>query len=96
VTFVEAVLGTTISVPTLGGSPVSLKLPAGTPSGRTFRVLGKGVRRKDGTTGDLLVTVEVAVPQKLSDEARTALERFAAAAPHDPRAGLFPKVGEPA
>jgi molecular chaperone DnaJ len=96
ITFAEAALGATVSVPTLGGPPVSLKLPPGTPSGRTLRVRGKGVRRKDGTTGDLLVTVEVAVPAQLSDEARAALEQFAAATPADPRAALFSGVGESA
>ena len=96
VTFAEAALGAAISVPTLGGLPVSLKLPPGTPSGRTFRVRGKGIRRKDGTLGDLLLTVEVAVPANLSDEARAALEQFAAAAPGDPRAGLFPSAEESA
>ena len=59
-------------------------------NGRTFRVKGKGVRRKDGTNGDVLATVEVAVPQKLADEAREALERYAAlTGDHDPRADLF-------
>ena len=48
---------------------MSLKIPAGTASGRTFRVRGRGVARKDGTRGDLLVTVEVAVPRPLDDEA---------------------------
>ena len=49
---------------------------------------GRGVPTKSGTNGDLLVTVEVAVPKDLSDEARAALERYAEAAPHDPRAHL--------
>ncbi len=93
ITFAEAALGATVSVPTLGGLPVSLKVAPGTPSGRTFRVRGKGVRRKDGTMGDLLVTVEVTVPAELSHAARTALEQFAAAAPADPRASLFSRVG---
>ncbi|MDQ1681300.1 MAG: molecular chaperone DnaJ [Frankiaceae bacterium] len=96
VTFAEAALGATVTVPTLGGPPVSLKIPPGTPSGRTFRVRGKGVRRKDGTLGDLLVTVEVAVPESLTAEARAALEQFAAATPADPRATLFSGVGETA
>jgi molecular chaperone DnaJ len=79
-TFSEAALGAQVPVPTLDG-PVTLKVPPGTSSGRTFRVRGRGVPGK----GDLLVTVEVAVPQKLSSEARKALEAFAAAAPEDPR-----------
>jgi molecular chaperone DnaJ len=69
---------------------VSLRIPAGTPSGRTFRVRGKGVRRKDGTAGDMLVTVTVQVPQELSDKARDALEQFRdATAGPDLRAGLL-------
>jgi molecular chaperone DnaJ len=88
VTFPEAALGATVKVPTLEGSPVSVKIAPGTTTGRTLRVRGKGVTRRDGTRGDLLLTVEVAVPQQISDEARTALETFAAASPTDPRAHL--------
>ena len=70
--------------------PVSLRIPAGTPNGRTFRVRGKGVRRKDGTTGDMLVTVNVQVPHELNDKARDALETFRdATAGADPRAELL-------
>src|SRR5699024_996811 len=63
VTFDEAALGAEISVPTLHGAPVRLKIPAGTPSGRTFRARGKGAPRKDGSMADLLVTVQVEVPK---------------------------------
>jgi molecular chaperone DnaJ len=86
ITFAEAALGTTLRVPTLDGS-VALKVAPGTPSGRTLRVRGRGVPKK-GKHGDLLVTVEVAVPHKLSGEAREALERFAAAQQDDPRAQI--------
>ncbi|MGW6568241.1 molecular chaperone DnaJ [Streptomyces sp. NPDC054975] len=90
VTFGEAALGGEIKVPTLGGPPVTLKLPAGTPNGRTMRARGKGAVRKDGTRGDLLVTVEVAVPKELDDKAREALETYRqATAGEDPRAELF-------
>jgi molecular chaperone DnaJ len=87
VTYPEAALGANITVPTLD-APVTLKIPAGTSSGRTFRVRGRGVPKKNGAPGDLLVTVEVAVPAKLNDEAREALEKYAAAAEHDPREHL--------
>ncbi|HVS68943.1 MAG TPA: molecular chaperone DnaJ [Mycobacteriales bacterium] len=88
VTFPEAALGTTVKVPTLDGSTVSVKIPAGTASGRVLRVRGKGVARRAGGHGDLLVTVEVAVPTSVSDRAREALEAYAAAQPDNPRAHL--------
>ena len=70
--------------------PVNLRIPAGTPNGRTFRVRGKGVRRQDGTVGDLLVTVEVEVPKQLNDEAREALQTFRkATGDTDPREDLL-------
>ena len=90
VTFPEAALGAEVKVPTLAGQPVTLRIPPGTSSGRTFRVRGKGVARRDGTRGDLLVTVEVAVPARLDGKAREALEAFkAATAGDDPRPGLL-------
>ncbi|NHC46584.1 molecular chaperone DnaJ [Motilibacter aurantiacus] len=90
VSFPEAALGTELKVPTLGGNPVTLRLPAGTANGRTMRARGKGATRKDGTRGDLLVTVQVAVPAKLSAKAKAALEAYAeATAGDDPRAGFY-------
>ncbi len=90
VTFPEAALGAEILVPTLGGPPVKVKLPAGTPNGRTLRVRGKGATRKDGTRGDLLVNVEVAVPQRVDAEARLALESYrSATAGEDVRSELI-------
>jgi molecular chaperone DnaJ len=89
VTFAELALGGTITVPTLDGT-VTLKVPAGTASGRTFRVRGRGVQRRNGTAGDLLVTVEVAVPARLDDTAKEALEAYVAATKDlDPRADLL-------
>lgn len=94
VTFEEATLGAEVKVPVLGASPVTLKVPAGTQNGRTFRVKGKGVTRKDATRGDLLVTVEVAVPQKLTAAAREALEAYRAAmGEQSPRADLLERAG---
>ncbi|HEY1639127.1 MAG TPA: molecular chaperone DnaJ [Streptosporangiaceae bacterium] len=93
VTFPEATLGADIKVPSHRGMPVSVRIPAGTPSGRTFRVRGKGVRRTDGTVGDLLVTVDVQVPKDLGDKAKTALESFReATAGPDPRDELLRKA----
>jgi molecular chaperone DnaJ len=86
VTYPELALGTTLTVPTLDGS-VRLKVPAGTTSGRTFRVRGRGVQKAGGTNGDLLVTVEVAVPPSLDEEAAAALRTYAdATRSFDPRA----------
>lgn len=87
VTFPEAALGATVSVPTLDG-PVSVKVPAGTSSGRRLRVKDRGFPRAGGGRGPLLVTVEVAVPQKVSAKAKQALEAYAAEQRDDPRAHL--------
>ncbi len=93
VTFPEAALGAEIKVPAHRGMPVSLRIPAGTPNGRTFRVRGKGVRRSDGTYGDLLVTVNVQVPGDVHGKARDALEEFReATAGPDPRDELLRKA----
>jgi molecular chaperone DnaJ len=74
----EIALGTTLAVPTLT-EPVTLRIPAGTPSGRTFRVRERGVPGdRRNATGDLLVTVEVDVPDALTDEQRAAVEALAA------------------
>jgi molecular chaperone DnaJ len=76
----EAVLGTEIDVPTLDGPPVRVRVPAGTPHGRTLRVRGRGVRTKKAT-GDLLVHIRltVPVPDQLTEEQRKAVEAVAAA-----------------
>lgn len=87
VTYAEAALGADVAVPTLDGESVKIRLPAGTRNGRTFRVKGRGVATKKGT-GDLLATVEVAVPQKLSAAERKAVEALAAASTESPRAHL--------
>jgi molecular chaperone DnaJ len=90
ITFPEATLGADIDVPTLDdGSNVRLRVPAGTRSGRTFRVRGRGVPAEGSkAAGDLLVTVEVAVPNRLSSAERKAVEALAAATKDSPRAHL--------
>ena len=90
ITFPEAVLGAEIKVPTHHGVPVTVRIPPGTPNGRTLRVRGRGTRRSDGTNGDLLVTVEVAVPQNVNGKAAEALELFQQAlGSHHPRDNLL-------
>lgn len=94
VRFDEAALGAEVKVPTLGGAPVTLRIPAGTPNGRTMRVRGRGVPRKDGSRGDLLVTVDVEVPATLGEEARAAVQAYRDAVDGtDPRAGLLSAAG---
>ncbi len=89
VTFPELALGSTLTVPTLDAGTVSLRIPPGTRSGRTLRVRGRGVQKRTAT-GDLLVTVEVAVPARLSDAATTALQSYVEATKgDDPRADLL-------
>ncbi len=80
VTFPEAVLGTNLTVPTLDGE-VTVRVPPGSRSNRTLRVRGKGVPRRSGQAGDLLVTIDIVVPEDISPEARKALEEFAAVTP---------------
>jgi molecular chaperone DnaJ len=88
ITFPEATLGTTVRVPTLD-DPVTLRIPPGTSSGKTFRVKGRGVAtRGRRPAGDLLVTTEVAVPKTLTDEQRAAVEEFARVSHDEPRRHL--------
>ncbi|MDQ4149522.1 MAG: DnaJ domain-containing protein [Actinomycetota bacterium] len=88
ITFSEAALGAQVEVPTLNGGPVTLKIPPGTSSGKTFRVRGKGVPAANGSRGDLLVTVQVAVPSKLSKEAKQLVEQLAETETESPRVEL--------
>lgn len=85
VTYTEAVLGADIAVPAPDGTIVTVRLPAGIPTGRTLRVRGKGAPRPDGEPGDLLVTVAVDVPNRLTSEQAAGITALAAA---EDRAGL--------
>jgi molecular chaperone DnaJ len=78
VTFAEAALGADIKVPTLTDEDVTVRLAAGTPTGRVLRVKGRGIK-KGAVTGDLLVTVEVQVPRRVEGKAAEAIKAFAAA-----------------
>ena len=92
VTFTEATLGATIEVPTLSGETVKLRVAPGTPSGRVLRVRGRGVAGRKGT-GDLLATIQVAVPSHLTKDQVAHLERFVEAGPTEsPRAELLAKA----
>jgi len=88
VTFPEAALGSTVTVPTLDGE-VTLRVPAGTASGTHLRVRGRGVPATSGRNGskagDLLVKVDVTVPKNLTDEQRAAVQAFADATSTSPR-----------
>jgi molecular chaperone DnaJ len=92
VTFAEAALGADIKVPTLEGDEVTVRIAPGTPSGRTLRVKGRGVKK--GThAGDLMITIDVRVPQRVDGAAKKAIEEFAQATKEfDPRAELNAKA----
>jgi molecular chaperone DnaJ len=88
VTFAEAALGADIKVPTLDGDEVTVRIAPGTPSGRTLRVKGRGVK-KGSSAGDLMITIDVRVPQRVEGAAKKAIEEFAEATKDfDPRADL--------
>lgn len=84
ITYPEATLGADVTVPTIEGDTVTIRVPPGTRSGRTFRVRGQGVAGK----GDLLVTVEIAIPQAVTDAERQALEAYASTLGESPRSYL--------
>ncbi|WNM24241.1 DnaJ C-terminal domain-containing protein [Demequina capsici] len=89
VSYDEAVLGAAVDVPTLDGQRVKVKVPAGTSSGTVLRVKGRGLQTKDGV-GDLLATIEITVPSKLSKAAKEVLQAFAIeTAAEDPRKDLY-------
>ena len=80
----EAVLGTQLSVPTLNGR-VNIKIPPGTQNGQRLRVRSRGLPKRGGTQGDLLVEVKVEVPAKISDSERAAWEQLAKTSHFNPR-----------
>jgi len=93
VTFTEAALGADIAVPTLSGEDVTVRLAPGTQNGKVLRVKGRGVT-KDFQSGDLLITVEVQVPQRLDSKAKSALQEFADLTKGDsPREHLKERAG---
>jgi len=85
ITFTEAALGSKVTVPTLEGDSVTLRIPEGTPTGQTFRVKGRGIKTKS-KTGDLLVSVEVVVPSKVDPAQREVIEKLSRVATANPRA----------
>ncbi len=92
ITFAEAALGADISVPTLDGDEVTVRIAPGTPAGRTLRIKGRGVK-KGSTSGDLLVTLDVRIPQRVDGVAKKAIEDFAkATSDFNPRVELFNKA----
>lgn len=96
VTFDEAALGAAIAIPTPDGTEVTINVKPGTTSGKVLRLRERGYPKRDGSRGNMLVTVDVAVPQKLSSKAKEALAAYAeATGDHDPRAQLreFTNIG---
>jgi len=92
VTFDEAALGADIAVPTLQGEEVKVRLAPGTNNGKVLRLKGRGVTRNHAT-GDLLITIEVTVPQRLDAKAKKALEEFAeATSSESPRKDIFERA----
>lgn len=93
ITFTEAALGSDIAVPTLSGDEVTVRLAPGTQNGKVLRAKGHGIT-KDFKTGDLLITVEVHVPQRLESSAKQALKEFAELTQGDsPRSNLKERAG---
>lgn len=89
VSYVDAILGTSVEVPTLTGK-VSLKVPAGTHTGQIFRLKGKGFPKIGGFgTGDMLVRVLVDTPAKLSTEQKNLLEELSKSAETTPQVKIF-------
>ncbi len=86
ITLYEAVLGGKVRVPTLGGA-VELAIPAGTNSGRTFRLKGKGLPNK-GSPGDLFVTTRIALPDGNDAELEALMEKWRTDHPYNPRSDL--------
>ncbi len=78
VSFTEAALGADISVPTIEGDEVKVRINPGTQNGKTLRIKGRGVK-KGVNAGDLMATIEVQVPQRVDGKAKKALEDFAEA-----------------
>lgn len=92
VTFAEATLGANVELPLIDGSTVTVKVPAGSDSGRTLRLKGRGVATKKGT-GDLLATISVVVPKDLTPEQLDSIKSLADSLDQsDPRAELVKKV----
>ena len=92
VTFSEATLGADVKVPTLDGDEVTVRIAPGTANGRVLRVKGRGIETTKGR-GDLLITIDVQVPQRVDGAAKKALEDFAkATAEFDPREDLAQKA----
>ena len=87
ISYAEAALGTKLTVPTMNG-PVKIKVPAGTPSGKVFRIKGRGFPTRRGKTGDLLARVEIQVPNRLSKDEKQLLEQLAATDTTDMRSHL--------
>ncbi len=88
ITLGEAAMGAKVDLPTPGGT-MSLKIPAGSSSGKRLRVKGQGVRDSSGNAGDLYVELQIKLPEQLDDESRQAIERIERLYTEAPRTGLI-------
>jgi molecular chaperone DnaJ len=93
ISFAEAALGAKLTVPTSAGGSKTIKVPAGTGDGRTFRIRGEGAPTRGSGQGDLLVTVRLDVPDTLTRKQRQLLEQLAALDDHSARERLLRRAG---
>lgn len=98
ISYVQACLGSEVEVPTIDGSSATVKIPAGTQSGTTFKLRGEGIKHVNWSgKGNLYVKAHVVVPKKLSDKQKEVLEEFASVSGEEishVKQGFFDKVKE--
>ncbi|MGH6822216.1 MAG: DnaJ C-terminal domain-containing protein, partial [Methylocella sp.] len=87
VTLYEAVLGTKVNAPTLEGT-VELKIPPGSNGGRTLRLRGKGLPSPNGSSGDLLVSLKIVLPDEADSELANLMRKWESQKPYNPRTGM--------
>jgi curved DNA-binding protein len=86
----ETALGASVEVPTPDG-PVQMRIPAGTATGQTLRLAGRGLPRPKGSNGDLYVIAKIVMPKTITERESELLKELAAASNFSPRSGLTPE-----